>query len=100
MKNLDKLIDQFIGEEKNTPYKDNHTLGDEVVWTFEDGYNQALQDLKSRKQELIEGIVEYMIENYGRYDNGCGCCADEDLCKALTGEGMFERESRLKIINR
>ena len=58
--NLDKLIDQWIGEEKNTPYKDNHTLGDEVVWTFEEGYNQALQDLKSRKQELIEGIDKYV----------------------------------------
>lgn len=60
--NLDKLIDQWIGEEKHTPYKENHTLGDEVVWTFEDGYNQALQDLKSRKQELIESVKKILVE--------------------------------------
>jgi hypothetical protein len=49
--NLENLIDQWIGEEK-------HILCDE----YEDGYNQALQDLKSRKQELVEGIEKLMKE--------------------------------------
>ena len=98
--NLEQIIDQFIGEEKQPSLEGTVFNPIDADPACVAGYNAKIQDLKSRKQELIEGIVEYMIENYGRYDNGCGCCADEDLCKALTGEGYFERESRLKIIKR
>lgn len=60
--NLDTLIDQFIGEEKETlPYTD---LKNE----FPEGYNQALQDLKSRKQELVEGIRKQIVEHQFKMD--------------------------------
>jgi hypothetical protein len=54
--NLDKLIDQYIGEEKvpNPKYEQV-----EISTIYLAGYNQALQDLKSRKQELIEGIESF-----------------------------------------
>ena len=51
--NLDKLIDQWIGEEKiPNPNGNSNTF-----LSYINGHNSALQDLKSRKQELIEGIV-------------------------------------------
>lgn len=73
--NLDKLIDQWIGEEKELwqpkpfPKGKEGILDNETAQialqnaremtnnTWNHAYNAKIQDLKSRKQELIEGIV-------------------------------------------
>ena len=68
--NLEQIIDQFIGEEKNiTDLKKSIVKDfDVVIDAYQNfGYNQALQDLKSRKQELREGIVKLM--NYDEITN-------------------------------
>ena len=59
--NLDTLIDQWIGKEKKYkhPLEDGCTIQCECFDCLNTYFtNQALQDLKSRKQELIEGIVK------------------------------------------
>jgi hypothetical protein len=61
--NLDKLIDKFIGEEKEdvkeVKYQNDFHLS---KLAFKQGYNAKTQDLKSRKQELVEGIKELWQE--------------------------------------
>lgn len=66
--NLDKLIDQFIGEWAKgiDPVEtkcDEDIMYNRLNENLVIGYNQALQDLKSRKQELVEGIVG-IIKNF------------------------------------
>ena len=62
MKNLNDLIDQWIGEEEKLPHPSD--TGNEDLW-FENEEalirNKLRQDLKSRKQELVEGIVNTII---------------------------------------
>jgi hypothetical protein len=51
---IQDLIQRVEGERKETPYKENHTIGDEVVWTFEDGKNSALDTIIKMLKEEIE----------------------------------------------
>lgn len=55
--NLDKLIDQFIGEDEKDFYPANQYLEDCAITR-----NQLRQDLKSRKQELTKRIVEVIYQ--------------------------------------
>lgn len=56
--NLDKLIDQFIGEEAKKYKKQfQEEMTDECVIAL-----NVLQNLKSRKQELVEGICKMLEE--------------------------------------
>lgn len=67
--NLDTLIDQWIVEERTENAQEDQSVCDEVYYEQlkNIGYNQALQDLKSRKQELIEGI-ESMYFDYAKHE--------------------------------
>lgn len=61
--NLDKLVDSWIGNEQM------HTLPSEYVTDgkpheteFDRGHNSKIQDLKSRKQELIEIFEDWLVD--------------------------------------
>lgn len=53
MKNLNTLIDQWIGEEKEIT---------NFNWPYASRQNEVIQDLKSRKQELVEGIGKLIVD--------------------------------------
>lgn len=48
--------------------------------------------------QIITLAQEDVVEKYGSYNDGCGCCMNEDLCKALTGESNYDREKRLEAL--
>lgn len=56
--NLDKLIDQWIGEDFPT-----HSPRTGRIFRMAEVRNKVKQDLKSRKQELIEGIRNLELSN-------------------------------------
>ena len=84
MKNLDKLIDQWIGEEKIP----NPNIDDPKIQALSIcnsiGYNAKIQDLKSRKQELIKCITEALLEQFNKYD--WGYYDPQGIIKELTGK--------------
>lgn len=63
MKNLEQIIDQWLGEEKEVKCNHTHIKTTQNVVSIcyncsrDGGYNQSFKDLKSRKKELVDGIV-------------------------------------------
>jgi hypothetical protein len=47
-----------------------------------------LADLRAKVPDIEKKIVEFLIEKYGDYNDGCGCCMDkvlkEEIIKNLT----------------
>jgi hypothetical protein len=94
--NLDKLIDQWIGNEQMHTLPSSYALDGKPHETeFDRGHNLKVQDLKSRKQELIEGLVNELLhwidENQYISDDLAGASAIsayhlELYLKELTGK--------------
>lgn len=79
--NLNTLIDQFIGEEMKCICNNGSCISH--------GHNAKIQDLKSRKPELIEGIVDIIKNSPNTFgitdkDGRGGAILIDDLIKELT----------------
>lgn len=57
---INKIIKDWVGEEKKEIKEDS------IFINYLNGYNQALQDLKSRIPQLTERIVENVIKENDR----------------------------------
>jgi hypothetical protein len=79
--NLETLIDQWIGEEIK-----HESLEYNFEEDWEDGYNEKTQDLKSRKQELIEGIVVEIKKLDDKCWGWSGEATINEIIKELTGK--------------
>lgn len=77
MKNLETIIDDFVDK-----------LKEEEPCTkceYHIGYNEALEDLKSYKQELIEGIVEITWDYITKAFKD-GSASKNELVRSLKGK--------------
>lgn len=80
---INKIIDDWVDKSLVNLY-----LTEDIGTNYVQGKYDALQDLKSRKQELIEGIVG-IIENLDTkcdYDEHCVCAGKEEIIEVLTGK--------------
>jgi histidinol phosphatase-like PHP family hydrolase len=75
---INKIIEEWIGGNIEMRASENMELVQ--------GFNRALESMRNKSPQLTEEIVRAFIEEFGSYDNGCGCCSSSSVKEELEKE--------------